>query len=286
MTSIHKRSGGPKTVEGKLASSKNSLKTGTYSAMVVLPGEDESQFQDLEAQFRSDFAPQDIAEAAMVHELAVLTWKKIRLEKLEHAVVLDRFSRSIDAVRFSEYGVQIEEEHQWILDDLDSFDDAYILNVHKQLQYANDLSNKIISESDLIQCEKDQPELFQYLIDYYLEEKVVIKVSHSQLASSIQIVNGSPIALVQSALGHYLQRLEGEISLFEQIESIRSISQKIREKRILDFMQALGSQRAREDLSRHFYRTLAELRRHQQWRIVQRAVDVSALPLQAPDSAT
>jgi hypothetical protein len=285
MTSIRIRSGGPKTIEGKLSSSKNSLKTGTYSGIVVLPGEDESQFQDLEAQFRSDFAPQDIAEAAMVHELAVLTWKKIRLEKLEHAVVLDRFNRPISTERFLEHGLQIDEEHQWILDDLESFDDAYIVELDKQLQHVNNLSNKTISESDLIQCEKDQPELFQYLVDYYLEEKVVIKVSHLQLASSIQIVDGSPIALVQSALGHYLQRLEGEMSIFEQLELIQSISQKIREKRILDFMQALGSQRAREDLSRHFYRTLAELRRHQQWRIVQRAVDVSALPLQAPDSA-
>lgn len=33
-----KRSGGPRTESGKQAVSKNALKTGSYSSLVVLPG--------------------------------------------------------------------------------------------------------------------------------------------------------------------------------------------------------------------------------------------------------
>ena len=69
------RSGGPKTEAGKTVSAQNSLKTGIYSNTVVLPGEDESEYQQLENQFIKDFSPQDIAELTMVRELAVVVWK-------------------------------------------------------------------------------------------------------------------------------------------------------------------------------------------------------------------
>ena len=77
------RSGGPKTAAGKAVASVNSLKAGIYSNVVVLPGEDETEFNQLEAQFIQDFSPQDIAELTMVRELATVVWKKHRLELLE-----------------------------------------------------------------------------------------------------------------------------------------------------------------------------------------------------------
>ena len=69
------RSGGPRTDEGRVASSRNALKSGVYSAMVVIPGESEDDFRQMHDQFVADFFPRDIAEGAMVHDLAVLTWK-------------------------------------------------------------------------------------------------------------------------------------------------------------------------------------------------------------------
>lgn len=90
-----KRTGGPKTQAGKIASSKNALKTGAYSGTVILPGEQEEQFRELESSFVNDFRPADTAEAAMVHDLAVLTWKKLRLDKLEQRVILEKLNRPI-----------------------------------------------------------------------------------------------------------------------------------------------------------------------------------------------
>ena len=77
------RSGGSQTDEGKKIASQNALKTGAYSNTLILPGEDESQFRQIEDQFVRDFRPEDMAEIAMVRDLAVLAWKKIRLENLE-----------------------------------------------------------------------------------------------------------------------------------------------------------------------------------------------------------
>lgn len=74
------RSGGPRTGEGKKISSSNSFKTGVYSNTLILPGEDESQFRQIEEQFARDFHPENMAEIAMVHDLAVLAWKRFALK--------------------------------------------------------------------------------------------------------------------------------------------------------------------------------------------------------------
>ena len=41
------RTGGPKTTAGKLASSKNALKTAAYAVTVILPGDQEEKFLEL-----------------------------------------------------------------------------------------------------------------------------------------------------------------------------------------------------------------------------------------------
>jgi hypothetical protein len=93
-TSVTKsiRSGGPRTDEGKKMTAGNALKTGAYSNTLILPGEDESQFRQIEDQFVRDFHPEDMAEIAMVRDLAVLAWKKIRLENLELRFILSRLN--------------------------------------------------------------------------------------------------------------------------------------------------------------------------------------------------
>lgn len=55
-----------------MVASKNTLKIGVYSNTLILPGEDESQFRQIEYQFIRDFRPDNMAEIAMVHDPAVL----------------------------------------------------------------------------------------------------------------------------------------------------------------------------------------------------------------------
>lgn len=90
-----KRSGGPKTAEGKLVASQNSLKTGTYSNVAVLPHEDQEEFNLLVDHFNRDFSPKDVIEISLVRELAVITWKKLRLEKLEQGYFLKKLNAPI-----------------------------------------------------------------------------------------------------------------------------------------------------------------------------------------------
>ncbi len=89
-----RRSEGPKTHAGKLAASQNSLKTGVYAIQEVLPGEDPSQLRELEQSFLQDFAPQGAVEAALVHSLVVIAWKKLRLERLEYRYLRDKLNQT------------------------------------------------------------------------------------------------------------------------------------------------------------------------------------------------
>jgi hypothetical protein len=81
------KTGGPRSAGGGLRIAGNAVKTGAYSLQVVLPGEDAGQFEELKRQLVEDFDPVGLAEAAMVHDLAVLSWKKLRIDRVENAVM-------------------------------------------------------------------------------------------------------------------------------------------------------------------------------------------------------
>jgi len=102
-----KRSGGPKTAEGKATTSRNAIKTGAYSATVVLPGESEAEFKELADQFFRDFPPRDAVEASMVREMALLDWKKRRLERLESAGHARKLDRPIQGHELANVGVYL-----------------------------------------------------------------------------------------------------------------------------------------------------------------------------------
>ena len=50
-------SNGPKTAEGKAASSKNAIKHGLLSDEALLPGEDEDRFEQFANQLRTELWP-------------------------------------------------------------------------------------------------------------------------------------------------------------------------------------------------------------------------------------
>jgi hypothetical protein len=78
------RTGGPKTPQGKLIASRNSLKTGVYSKQQFLPGERPEDFEELKSMFMDDFKPIGVVEASLVQEITILAWKKLRLERVEN----------------------------------------------------------------------------------------------------------------------------------------------------------------------------------------------------------
>jgi hypothetical protein len=261
LAKITKRSGGPQTTEGRAVASRNALKTGAYSSIVVLPSEDESDFHELENQFISDFSPQDIAEVAMVRQLAVSVWKKLRLERLEQSVALKALNRSFDAYDFTSYGIYLDASDIAIIPELDSFEvDCLSLNEVKVME---------------IEC----PALYQRVIEEGRKEDLFFAKTPTPkdlLEKRVVYPDGGSENLIPFVINDYIDYARNFVKVYSQRDKIKAAVKSIKEERILKIMELDKPRRVHDDLDRAFYRTLSELRKHQHWRQERNTVDVSS----------
>ena len=77
------KSTGPRTPEGKAASSFNALKHGMDAASTVIPGEDPAEYERLAAGYRESFNPESPLEEFHVNTLIRCDWQKRRLQRTE-----------------------------------------------------------------------------------------------------------------------------------------------------------------------------------------------------------
>jgi hypothetical protein len=78
---------GPKTDAGKERSSQNSLKHGLFSTRVVLPYENQSEYDALLAGLTDHYQPVGVEEITMVREVTDNYWKIQRARRVEHAII-------------------------------------------------------------------------------------------------------------------------------------------------------------------------------------------------------
>jgi hypothetical protein len=79
------KSRGPKTPEGKLASSRNSLRHGVLSKTIVLEDESSETFVELLAALQEEHQPETATEEALIENMAVARWRQMRLWNMETA---------------------------------------------------------------------------------------------------------------------------------------------------------------------------------------------------------
>lgn len=72
---------------------------------------------ELEQYFIEDFAPQGASESALVHDLTVLAWKKLRLERLEYWQLRDRLNKPADFLELESLAVIMPKECKKYFDD-------------------------------------------------------------------------------------------------------------------------------------------------------------------------
>ncbi len=75
---------GPRTAEGKLASSRNSLKHGLASAQLIIPSEDAADFEALLAGLLDEHQPASSTEELLVREMAQSWWLTQRALRLQN----------------------------------------------------------------------------------------------------------------------------------------------------------------------------------------------------------
>jgi hypothetical protein len=77
------KSTGPRTVEGRTASSLNALKHGADAASVIIPGEDPAEYDRIVAEYHRDLQPQCALEELQVNIIIHSDWQRRRLQRIE-----------------------------------------------------------------------------------------------------------------------------------------------------------------------------------------------------------
>jgi len=276
MTTLPKprRSGGPRTVEGKLASSRNATKTGAYSVQVLLPDESEDEFRELEQLFIDDFSPSGISEVSQVHALAIIVWKKLRLEKLESRHIrslLDKFPKSheLGEVGLDKYP---EEAKEWVnhpekISDLDLGEAQggyWVLAALKKHRF---------DENEMQDLKKDLPVIFKRLQD------LLVGLGVKDLSISGMVGTryhfGADTRPIEDAADKLMEQLQGEVWAIQNQELLLKVRQQIRDKRLMEHLNLSRSQRVADDLDRSYFKTLDELRKLKEWRRKQSVVDIN-----------
>ena len=281
------RSGGPQTAAGRQAVAGNALRTGAYAAQVVLPGEDPAHFQELEQQFLHDFAPADVAQSALVHQLAVIIWKKLRLDRIEHSNFLGFMHREF---------LQLELAPV-----------AHLLPPVGALAWVNAMRHHTVAERDAIatalqlaitlsavpaggyppdtldHIKAQAPRLYQHLQLHAAEFNQPIPES-DWLTTEVCGDDAQDVVYLTHGCASFCEVHDAGQWLLHHREEAEAAIRQLQEKRILMAMNQSGLNRIHDDLDRAFQRTLGELRRQQNWRRDRATVTVAVSPEPAPQS--
>jgi hypothetical protein len=80
------KSKGPVSVEGRARSSRNSLRHGFCSSVVVLPHEDQAHFEQLRDSYIDDFQPANQSQFDLVETMAAAQWRLNRFLEMEATI--------------------------------------------------------------------------------------------------------------------------------------------------------------------------------------------------------
>jgi hypothetical protein len=83
------KSTGPKTKDGKVTASKNATRHGIFSTAPIIKGETKEQWESFLQAFLDTHEPVGIHEMALVHRIAYIHWRLLRVLRHENAVVND-----------------------------------------------------------------------------------------------------------------------------------------------------------------------------------------------------
>lgn len=85
-----KKSTGPRTLKGKIASSFNPLRHGFRSQTVLLPGDDPAEYEELLTALTDHFGTDDLTQQRAVREMADAEWRLRRCRRYQEELVSAR----------------------------------------------------------------------------------------------------------------------------------------------------------------------------------------------------
>lgn len=271
------RSGGPRTAEGKSVASRNAIKTGAYSKITVLPGEDEKQFEALEEQFFKDFPPSDLAESSMVRELSSLTWKKLRLERLEHLALIRVMEQKVDFpdVR-GQFNGTVRRSAGRVFNQIENVSSAWAEDAHSRKDFAKRMKSVDRNALDLGKLERESESFFDVL-QRCASEYDATNLKASIVGGTITTIAGRRLAFWDYVIEKAIEEADDILWVVENKDKLLTIIQHVKDERLVTFVVGDKIRRAHDDLGRAFFKVLSELRKQQDWRR-NRPIDITPEP--------
>lgn len=271
-----KRSGGPQSPKGKAVTAQNAIKLGTYSALPVLPGENPEEFNQLVDHFNHDFHPADITESALVRDLAVLAWKKLRLERLENDYLIKKSNAPITLEEFIDCGLKFNEArfNFWVKHQF--FNDEKLDLARRSWAYIKPLLHTEITPVQLQEIKALNHLIYDAVVSMYRQAVPFVgaEINEYELLVKTAHYPDQPRRLITSLVFEkFIEFYEAGFWCAEHQSEIEQAILQIKQERILKIMQSDSTRRANDDLSRSLMRTLSEYRKHHQWRMQNRVID-------------
>jgi len=100
---------GPRSVEGKAASSRNSLKLGLTAQSLIIPGEDPAEFDQFIAGHEQKFQPVGPVEEELLEVLIRSAWMKRRYARIEADYLSARIAALPEGTEYPLGAVMIQD---------------------------------------------------------------------------------------------------------------------------------------------------------------------------------
>lgn len=283
------RSGGPKTPAGKATSSKNALKLGVYSKQQFLPGEKPEDFENLKLRFSECLKPIGIVEFTLVHEITLLAWKKLRLERVENQYLFGILNSKPSVEEFFQAGL---ERNKHIADILSNpfFTTQKCVESHQRyIKLLRQWQVVEVTQEVLAEIREKDPDFYAYLVkgtmgepqrhDLLIIQDDKLGEVHITVRNNLPDIHPDEVISpldVRKAFGYLTEFSEAVIYVDENKERLEDYENLIRDRRLKVFMESSGSIRAYQELSRSFSKLLTELRKQQEYRQKIQTIELKA----------
>ena len=269
------RTGGPRTEEGKAIASKNALKTGAYSKAIVLPGEEESEFLELQKQLAEEFQVVGLLEQTLIADLAASIWKQLRLKQIEKNYLLTQLERRPTPSELREVGLNLPDAADLMWNNPNM---ANHLKAVADRRFKSTLETLLSSEimvQTLFETREMDTMLFEWLLSYAERSGLLVKTEFMRRAIAQALFGDTKSPHLNQLASGIAEAAAAILWIIKNKEAIDEAREKVKDLRLLNFMQQEGVKRAQDDLSRGFYRTLSELRKQIEWRQKNSPIDVT-----------
>ena len=90
-----------------------------------------------------------MTEASLVHEISVLAWKKLRLERIENQYLYGVLNATPTSEEFFAAGLPRKDDIIWLLEDLSVMTDQFIQDHKRYLDWANHADDSDLTQQDV-----------------------------------------------------------------------------------------------------------------------------------------